>query len=281
MNTDIVALQGAALLNEIKSMPAMDSVHLWYIGQMGVILRSGTLTIALDPVLNDLTDAEGRTRRLYPPLFPPEELDFADFVLCTHNHADHLNMATLLPVSRANPETRFIVPAPEAKVLTEGGIPEDRVIPAEAGKRIRLSGDAQVCPVAAAHEEYRRDAAGRDYCLGYHLMLGRLRVYHAGDTLVTGKLLQDLREAGAPDVALLPVNGRDEERHARGIIGNMNAEEAACLAASLGIPLSIPLHCDMVKGNTADPQAFVRACGERKEKPRCRVLRPGEHLLLG
>ena len=29
-----------------------------------------------------------------------------------------------------------------------------------------------------------------------------------------------------PDVALLPINGRDAEREARGIVGNLNEREA-------------------------------------------------------
>ena len=278
MTAKPATLQGEALLNEIKQEPAAGSVRLWYIGQMGLILRKGSLTVLIDPVLNDLTDSEGKTRRLYPPLFAPEALDFTDFVLCTHNHADHLNLFTLLPISRVNPEPRFIVPAPEAHVLTEGGIPESRVIEAEAGVPVRLSEDCTVLPVAAAHEDYRRDAAGREFCLGYHLTLGSFRLYHAGDTLLTDRLLADLRAAGVPDAACLPVNGRDDERHARGILGNMNAEEAACLAASLGIPLSIPMHYDMVRGNTADPQDFARACLAKPERPACRILRPGESL---
>ena len=182
MTAKPATLQGEALLNEIKQEPAAGSVRLWYIGQMGLILRKGSLTVLIDPVLNDLTDSEGKTRRLYPPLFAPEALDFTDFVLCTHNHADHLNLFTLLPISRVNPEPRFIVPAPEAHVLTEGGIPESRVIEAEAGVPVRLSEDCTVLPVAAAHEDYRRDAAGREFCLGYHLTLGSFRLYHAGDT---------------------------------------------------------------------------------------------------
>ncbi|MBQ9197766.1 MAG: MBL fold metallo-hydrolase [Clostridia bacterium] len=266
------------LPDSMKTLPAADAVTIWYIGQMGLVIRHGALAIVIDPVLNDLTDAQGHTRRLYPPLFAPETADFADYVFCSHNHADHLNMKTLLPISKASDKTRFVVPAPVANVLIDGGIAPSRIIAAEAGRPIPLSPSDTALPIAAAHEEYCTDEAGRHYFLGYHFTLGNLRIFHAGDTLATDRLLSDLRDAGSADIAFMPINGRDAERHARGIVGNMNAEEAAGLAASLKFGLSIPMHYDMVRGNTAEPEDFVQACAALPQQPANKVLRLGERM---
>ena len=45
-------------------------------------------------------------------------------------------------------------------------------------------------------------------------------------------------------VALLPINGRDAERESRGIVGNMDAAEAAELALDLGASRLVPYHWD-------------------------------------
>jgi L-ascorbate metabolism protein UlaG (beta-lactamase superfamily) len=59
------------------------------------------------------------------------------------------------------------------------------------------------------------------------------------------------------DVVLLPINGRDEKRHRAGIIGNMDAREAAAFASKLQAKLLIPTHFDMFAGNGADLAGFV------------------------
>ena len=55
------------------------------------------------------------------------------------------------------------------------------------------------------------------------------------------------------DVAVLPVNGRDPEREARGIVGNMDAREAVELALAIGATLLVPIHWDGFAGNTVPP----------------------------
>ncbi len=67
-----------------------------------------------------------------------------------------------------------------------------------------------------------------------------------------------LREALDPlgiDVALLPINGRDAEREARGIVGNMDAAEAVELAVAIGSSTLVPYHWDGFAGNTVSPGA--------------------------
>jgi L-ascorbate metabolism protein UlaG (beta-lactamase superfamily) len=46
----------------------------------------------------------------------------------------------------------------------------------------------------------------------------------------------------APDVLMVPINGRDHVRESRGIVGNMNETEAAWLCAEVGPSYAIPMH---------------------------------------
>ena len=97
--------------------------------------------------------------------------------------------------------------------------------------------------------------------LGYVMDIGGIRFYHAGDGLVYPELPGTLSEL-APDVLMLPINGRDHMRESRGIVGNMNETEAAWLCAEVGPAYVIPMHYDAIAGNTGDPGHFTRLVRE-------------------
>jgi L-ascorbate metabolism protein UlaG (beta-lactamase superfamily) len=108
--------------------------------------------------------------------------------------------------------------------------------------------------------------------VGYVLELDGSRVYHAGDTLTDEILVRTVREL-RPDIALLPINGRDPDRERRGIVGNLSPDEAARLAHELSVTLAIPMHFDVIRGNLGQPDAFVRAM--RECHPMASVWVPG------
>lgn len=252
--------KGDALVKELTAKspsPAPGQLEIWYLGQMGIVVKGGGITVGFDLILNDLYYADGSSRRNFDPPFAPEKLTGVDFCVCSHNHADHLNMETLLPVSRAEMNTRFVVPAPVVSALTEGGIPESRVIPARAGKGIPLGEHGRLIPIAACHEEYFTDERGDFTCLGFILELNGVRLYHAGDTIFTEKLVSDVTAYGSVHIACLPINGSGAEFHSRNVIGNLNEKDAAYLAYRLNADLTLPLHSDMVKKNEGNPLIFA------------------------
>jgi L-ascorbate metabolism protein UlaG (beta-lactamase superfamily) len=102
---------------------------------------------------------------------------------------------------------------------------------------------------------------GRPRFVGYALGAGQ-RIFHAGDTILTDELTDALEHLDV-DVALLPINGRDAEREARGIVGNMNAAEAVELALAAGASTLVPYHWDGFAGNTVEPDLAVEAAGGR------------------
>ena len=99
-------------------------------------------------------------------------------------------------------------------------------------------------------------AGGPVRFLGYVAEVGGIRFYHAGDGLVYPELPTALA-ALAPDVLMLPINGRDHMRESAGIVGNMNETEAAWLCAQVAPSYVIPMHYDAIEGNTGDPGHFV------------------------
>jgi L-ascorbate metabolism protein UlaG (beta-lactamase superfamily) len=231
-------------------------------------------------LLSGLPGDDGGDLRRYGPPFPPDAIQTVDYVLCTHNHADHLNLETLVPLSKANPGVRFIVPRPLRRVLIQGGIGESRIIGAREGEALALSPELSLIPVAAAHTEYEQDEAGDYTCLGYVFKSGSLRVYHAGDTLVTPRLVETLQRLGPMSAAILPINGGDWARTAGGIIGNMTIEDALKLALAIPADLVIPAHYDMVPGNDDNPGRFTARLYELAPAQKHHVFTLGEGFPL-
>lgn len=271
--------QGTALLQDIHKTALPESMAaVWYIGQMGTIVKWKDLVVCFDPILNDLCNPDGTTRRNYAPPFGPEELTGIDYVVCSHNHRDHMNIETLLPLWQANPRLRVIVPEPEREYLIVGGIAPEAVIGAKAGEELQIS-HALLCPIAAAHEEYITDENGNQRNLGYVLKCGGLHIYHAGDTLVTQRLIDEVRACAPIAVACVPVNGVDEERHSRGIIGNMDCRDAAYFVQQIGADMTLPMHTDMVMRNEENPLIFAEYMRSLYPGRKYHIMQLGERLI--
>ena len=256
---DLAAAIGAARIPEV-------GVRLWSLGQAGFLLRSADRTVVVDPWLSDwLERQEGRAAaRARPAPMAPEELTGVDVVLITHEHPDHLDPGTVPVVAERNPDARWVAPAPITNRLTDLGVPAERVTGALVDQRLEVAG-VGVEAVAAAHAfapdgfggyAFSTDGTGRHRAVGYLVELGGVRILHAGDTVWWPGYAERLEHLG-PDVAILPINGRDAPREARGVVGNLDAREAADLAVAARIPLVVPCHWDGVTGNTEDPAVFV------------------------
>jgi L-ascorbate metabolism protein UlaG (beta-lactamase superfamily) len=272
---------GKALLSEIAdSRPQPEEAYVWFMGQHGFIINLGGKVFYIDVILNDLLDTGNQSLRVYPPPFEPGEIQRVDYVLCTHNHIDHLNLKTLLPLAQANPASRFVVPAPCKNLLTGADIAEDRVLSARVGKNLDLDSVALI-PVPAVHtrliqDEGEKDENGDYTALGFVLKGGGISIYHSGDTWVTPPLIRSLRALGPFDIAMLPINGSDWERTEKNCIGNMCPLDAVKLARSLPIDLVFPAHYDMIAHNSENPARFAEAMYTHCPDKRFHVSAPGE-----
>jgi L-ascorbate 6-phosphate lactonase len=235
----------------------MYSVSVTWYGQSGFRLTAGDSRILIDPFLTDRDD------RCYPP--PATATEFADvtLVLCTHEHVDHMDLPFLRELCAVNAVARIVVPAPVTEIAVRAGLDPARLVGATPGQEL-LDRDVTVRPVPALHGiggdrsvayEFAPDGGPARF-LGYVVEIGGIRFYHAGDGLLYPELPVTL-SALAPDVLMLPINGRDHMRESAGIVGNMNEAEAAWLCAQVGPSYVIPMHYDAIEGNTGDPGRFT------------------------
>ncbi len=233
------------------------AVTLTWLGQAGFVLRGNGATVLVDPFLSDRDD-----RRIPPPV-DPGRLSDVDLVLCTHEHWDHFDAATVAAVAEASPQARVVVPAPLTGQALAAGVPAARVLGAVAHEPLKDL-PVRVIPVPACHGVDVADAynfgedlsGGQVRYLGYVVDFAGVRIYHSGDTIWWPGQERVLRDLGV-NVALLPINGRDPLREAQNIVGNLDHREAALLAAAADVDLLVPMHWDMFAGNRGFPDQLI------------------------
>lgn len=250
-------------------------VHLWWLGQSGFLIQWQGRHLLLDPYLSDsLTKKYAGTDkphvRMTERVVDPERLDFIDVVTSSHNHTDHLDAETLIPLLHRNPGVKLIVPEANRRFVAERlGIDEAFPIGLDDGVSASVAGFS-LTGIPAAHEELDTDEQGKHRFLGYVVSFGRWTLYHSGDTVWYDGLVERLRKFSI-DVALLPINGRAPERR---VPGNLDEREVARLAFEAGIRLVIPCHYEMFAFNTATTDLFESEA--RKIGQPYKVLRAGE-----
>ena len=110
------ALKDDAFLADVKCAALdLEHLHLWWLGQSGFLVQWQNHHLLLDPYLSDsLTKKYAGTDkphvRMTELIVAPERLDFIDVVTSSHNHTDHLDAETLIPLMRASPNLVLVIP---------------------------------------------------------------------------------------------------------------------------------------------------------------------------
>lgn len=265
-----------------------DQIALFYLGQLGFLIKYREKYILIDGYLTDSVDrhsAGGPVAwvRNYPSPIAPEELDFVDYIFCTHDHGDHADAETLCGILQVNDKAKYIVSSAFTGSLVKMGIPEERIQGVCADQKICLEGKISVTPIPAAHEELRLNEKGEYFDLGFVFEFASasdtesVTLYHSGDCCPYKGL--DERIAGV-DVMIVPVNGRDYYRtQVQNIIGCFDSREAAVLAKNAGAKLLIPAHFDLYNVNCINPAHFVDELKTVNPKQAFHMFVPGERYI--
>lgn len=264
-------------ISEARKSGSADSFDVWWLGQSGFLIQWNHKCLLLDPYLSDsLTKKYAATLkphvRISELVIEPHFLDCIDIVTSSHNHTDHLDGETLIPILKLNPQAAFIIPEANRSFVADR-VKCDASFPIglNDGDRIEVN-DFTFHGVPAAHNTIERDEQGRCKFMGYVIQFGKFKVYHSGDTLWYDGMVQRLKPFRV-DIAFLPINGNDPSR---GVAGNLNSEEAARLGTEIDAQLVIPHHYDLFVFNTADPADFEKEAQRYGQK--YKTLKLGEKL---
>ncbi len=266
------------LLIDVQAASARPAtLTLWWLGQSGFLLAWNGVHMLIDPYLSDsLTRKYADTTKPHIRMtkipIGPNQLGFVQAVTSSHNHTDHLDAETLLPLLSANPKLQIIVSEANRTFAAQRlDLAPERLIGITLGEPVVI-GPFTLHAIPAAHDLCEQDQHGHERFIGLIVQVGPYTIYHSGDTLRYDGMAELLRPWNV-NLALLPINGHDPTR---GVAGNLTGMEAAQLAYDIGARLVIPCHYEMFTFNTAAPTEFV-AAAEAHGQP-YRVLRCGERF---
>ncbi len=271
-------LRDEAFLADVRTARG-PSPRLWWLGQSGFLIHWAGHFLLIDPYLSDsLTRKYAATdkphTRMTELVVDPAALDMVEIVTSSHNHTDHLDAETLLPLMAANPNLTILVPEANRDFAAQRlGCAPDRFETLRDGQSKQI-GPFQFHGVASAHEQLDTTPDGLSPYLGYVVHAGDFCIYHPGDTVLYEGMIGKLRQHSI-DLAMLPINGTLPERR---VAGNLWGREAAQLAHHAGIRKVIPCHYEMFEFNTASPDEFIEHC--RAIGQEYVVLRNGEGVTL-
>ncbi|MEM7537442.1 MAG: MBL fold metallo-hydrolase [Chloroflexota bacterium] len=275
-------LSNDAFLNDVYTHRSQaDTLNIWWLGQSGYLVQYNSEHLLLDPYLSDsLTKKYANTPkphvRMTEIVIAPERLDFIDVATSSHNHTDHLDGETIIPLMQVNAEMTMIVPEANRDFAANRFQMEPARLTGVTLDTPITVGSFTFRSVPAAHEEIEQDENGHHKFIGLMVEVGPYTIYHSGDTMLYDGMTETLLAAAngrTVDVALLPINGRDPKR---GVAGNLSGLEAVQVGRDINAQLVIPCHYEMFEFNTVSPEAFVEGAEDSGQS--YHVLKCGERL---
>lgn len=269
--------RGAELGAQIAELNVPEGMlALWSLGQSGFVVKSSRTLAVIDPYLSDAITSTGGPESCFPPPLQPGMLRGVDLVLCTHEHADHTDPATLKPLLAASPAAQLVVSAQSLKLLADAGIDTAGARVPRLGQRYTIDdGDYRAIP--AAHYSLEIDEEQSRW-MGFVLNCGGITLLHTGDTILVPEIYEALSGATI-DLALVPINGRDYFREQQDLIGNVLPREATQFAHDIGAQVLIGMHNDLLPTNRLNPAELWDDLDRRFPRQRCHLLQPGELYL--
>ncbi len=258
-----------------------DDLRVTMIGHATLLVQVAGLNILTDPVWSDRASplAFAGPKRVVPPGIAFEDLPPIDLVLVSHNHYDHLDVATLRRL-QAKHRPQVVTPLGNDTIIRRA-VPDMQVTAMDWGDQIPFAGIA--LNAEPAHHWSARGTRDRRMALWAAFVLSTPagRIYHVGDTGFHGgaNYRTAQQKYGGFRLAILPFGAYEPRWFMRG--QHQNPQEAV-----MGMQLANAAH---VAGHhfatfqltdeaiDAPVKALQAAMNEHNVAPdRFRPLRAGE-----
>lgn len=256
------------------------------VGHATVLIQTEGLNILVDPVWSERASpvSWAGPKRVNPPGIAFEDLPPIDVVLLSHNHYDHMDLATLARLKRAHP----------ARILTPLG--NDRILVGHASDLVSEAHDwgarVAVSETVAVHFEpsYHWSARGltdRSMALWAAFVIETPggAVYHIADTgYRDGAVFRDVgRRHGRIRLAVIPIGAYEPRWFMKD--QHVNPEEAVRILADCGAERALGHHWGTFQLTNEALEAPLEALSAAREaagvaEDRFQVRRPGGVLVV-
>ena len=266
------------LSNEWKdlNLETDDNYAIW-IGHSTFLIKKNGYTILTDPVFSERASPLKNIgpKRLIPPAIPLNELPSIDYITVSHNHYDHLDIASLKELYLINPETIFLVPAGDSKLLRRKGI--KNVFEYEWWESYKIN-DLEITFTPVQHWS-KRGLFDRNKSLwgGWFFKFNDFSIYHAGDTGYSDDFKKTRLKLGSPKYAFIPIGAYDPEWFMAE--SHVNPEDAVQIMLDLGAEKSFGMHWATFKltdEDTLEPKARLNEALKNKNINNFSAPAPGK-----
>lgn len=208
-----------------------------WLGHAAFLIRLKDKLLLTDPCMNSLPGV----KRLVANPYPFQELPHLDYVLFSHTHRDHYDIASVKALLQAHPNVHFLVPlqmapllkAIGAKQITEAGWFQHYNLPEETGLRISF------LPARHWNRRFIHDT-NRELWGSFMLETPERCIYFAGDT-AAGDHFAEIGEL-FPKIGhvFMPIGAYQPSFMMQG--AHIHPDEAVIAFHALGGTHFIPMH---------------------------------------
>ncbi|MFG2846886.1 MBL fold metallo-hydrolase [Kitasatospora sp. NPDC101155] len=256
--------------------PAAEGVEITWYGHASALVEIEGSRVLLDPIWSDRCSPSAHVgpKRLHPVPVELEELPPVDAVLISHDHYDHLDMATVKRLVRSQ-SAPFAVPLGIGGHLRRWGVPEHRIIELDWDETCTLG--ELVVTLTSAHHFSGRGLTRNTTLWGSWVIAGPTRkVFYTGDSGYFEGYGRIGEQHGPFDAALVQIGAYD----AAWADIHMTPEDAVLAHRDLDAGLLVPVHwCTFNLGLHPWAEPIERLLKEAKAQAvPLAVPRPGERV---
>jgi L-ascorbate metabolism protein UlaG (beta-lactamase superfamily) len=218
--------------------PSPDGLRAIWLGHASTLVEIEGRRVLFDPVWSRRVSPSQLIgpKRLHPVPMELGELPAIDAIVISHDHYDHLDLATVRALTRAQ-TAPFLVPLGIGAHLTRWGVPQERIVELDWEEDAPVAG-LRFTATAARHFS-GRTFSRNDTLWGSWVVAGaRRRVFYAGDSGYFEGYAGIGAQHGPFDLTLMPIGAYSPawpDIH-------MNPEEAVRAHLDLGGRLMLPVH---------------------------------------
>lgn len=178
---------------------------LYWLGHSSAILELDGVRMLIDPVLENAAPFPGIVRRYTTSPIKREELPDMDVVLITHDHYDHLEMATMR--SLKDDKTLFVCPLGVGARLEGWGVPKARITEVGWGDTFLISSVRIVSTPGVHYSGRGRADRNKTLWTGYAIKGTQKSIFWSGDSGYGEHFKQIGKQYGPFDLACVEIDG--------------------------------------------------------------------------
>ncbi|HEV7907736.1 MAG TPA: MBL fold metallo-hydrolase [Pseudonocardiaceae bacterium] len=253
-----------------------DGLHITWYGHASTLVEIDGAAVLLDPVWSDRCSPSSLIgpRRMHPPPHSLDEIPPLTAIVISHDHYDHLDMATVRTLTRTQ-SAPFVVPLGIGAHLERWDVPADRIVELGWDESHEVGG---LTLTATAAQHFSGRAFTRDNTLWASWVIagGGRRVFYTGDTGYFAGYTRIGERHGPFDVSLVQIGAYGEgwpDIH-------MTPEEGVQAHLDVQGGLLVPVHWatfNLALHDWSEPVDRVWREAKERDVPLA-VPRPGERI---